>query len=123
MCSRIMTWTCDSLGQAWWQDNLPLASVGGFPRGQMSMPRTHAQLRDSARVAEEWVRARAEQGDDIEDLSRIAAAVARLADADQDVVDAVREARRRGRGWTGIARALGTSKQAAIQRYGDLTRS
>jgi len=37
------------------------------------------------------------------------------------LIDAVTEARRRGDSWTAIAVALGTTRQAAQQRFGKLT--
>ncbi|OHV05115.1 hypothetical protein [Mycobacterium talmoniae] len=52
---------------------------------------------------------------------RIVAAVDAVRDADAELVEAVKEARERGDSWTAIAVALGTTRQAAQQRFAKLT--
>lgn len=53
----------------------------------------------------------------IDDLRAIAAALSALATADRELIRAVQNARAHGQSWSRIARALGTSKQSAIERY------
>ncbi|HEU0191069.1 MAG TPA: hypothetical protein VFR17_07350 [Mycobacterium sp.] len=52
---------------------------------------------------------------------RIVAAVTGVHDAESELIEAVRAARRSGDSWTAIAVALGTTRQAAQQRFGKLT--
>ncbi|KAA8954327.1 hypothetical protein [Mycobacterium sp.] len=52
---------------------------------------------------------------------RIVAATEAVHNAETELIDAVTEARRRGDSWTAIAVALGTTRQAAQQRFGKLT--
>lgn len=52
---------------------------------------------------------------------RIVAAVEAVRHADVELTAAVREARKCGDSWTAIAVALGTTRQAAQQRFGKLT--
>lgn len=54
---------------------------------------------------------------------RIVAAVDAVQDADTELIEAVRAARRVGDSWTVIAVALGTTRQAAQQRFARLTDS
>lgn len=49
---------------------------------------------------------------------RILAARQQIADAEQELRDAVRAAREAGDSWTVIAAALDTTRQAAQQRFG-----
>jgi hypothetical protein len=49
---------------------------------------------------------------------RIIAARAQIADAEQELRDAVKCAREAGDSWTLIGAALDTSRQAAFQRFG-----
>ena len=49
---------------------------------------------------------------------RIIAARQALADADRELHDAVQAAREAGDSWTIIGAALGTTRQAAFQRFG-----
>lgn len=49
---------------------------------------------------------------------RILAARKAMADAEQELRDAVDEARRAGDSWTVIGAALDTTRQAAYQRFG-----
>ncbi|MGQ0631616.1 MAG: sigma-70 family RNA polymerase sigma factor [Sporichthyaceae bacterium] len=58
--------------------------------------------------------------DDTEDLAAVAAAADRMAQADTDLIEAVKRARAQGRSWNRIAVALGVSRQAARQRFGRL---
>lgn len=58
---------------------------------------------------------------DAKAFRRIVAAVESVRDADAELIAAVREARKLGDSWTSIAVALGTSRQAAQQRFGKLT--
>lgn len=111
-----MTTRCDSL-----------ADVGPELFGRVTcqtreradgMPRTHRELERSAEVGALAVRALAEGGDsDLDDLYEIVAAVGALAAADRSLIRAVQVARDHGQSWPRIARALGTSKQSAIERY------
>lgn len=52
---------------------------------------------------------------------RIVAAVEAVQEADAELVEAVRAARQVGDSWTAIAVALGTTRQAAQQRFAKLT--
>ncbi|MCV7386150.1 hypothetical protein H7K14_20265 [Mycolicibacter longobardus] len=52
---------------------------------------------------------------------RIVAAVDAVREADSELVEAVRAARQVGDSWTAIAVALGTTRQAAQQRFAKLT--
>ncbi|SIJ34300.1 hypothetical protein [Mycobacteroides abscessus] len=51
---------------------------------------------------------------------RIVAAVEAVQEADSELVEAVRSARQVGDSWTAIAVALGTTRQAAQQRFSKL---
>jgi hypothetical protein len=61
-----------------------------------------------------------EPGDikDARPLRDIAAAFARLASSERDLADAVSVARAEGHSWASIGAMLGTSGEAARQRYG-----
>jgi hypothetical protein len=52
---------------------------------------------------------------------RVVAATEAVHNAETELIAAVTEARRRGDSWTVIAVALGTTRQAAQQRFGKLT--
>ncbi|NNM45234.1 hypothetical protein [Knoellia koreensis] len=56
---------------------------------------------------------------DAASFRRIVAAKGQLADAEQDLRDAVRAARAAGDSWTVIGAALDISRQAAQQRFGE----
>jgi hypothetical protein len=56
--------------------------------------------------------------DEVEDLAAVAAAADRVAQAEAELIEAVKEARAKGRSWNRIATALGVSRQAARQRFG-----
>jgi len=58
---------------------------------------------------------------DAKAFRRIVAAVESVRNADAELIAAVAEARKRGDSWTSIAVALGTTRQAAQQRFGKLT--
>ena len=51
---------------------------------------------------------------------RIGDAVRAVASSQVELADAVAAARRHGHTWTQIAATLGTSRQAAQERYGEL---
>ena len=53
-------------------------------------------------------------------LRRIGAAVRAVAEGQMELADSVAAARQYGHSWTQIAAMLGTSRQAAQQRYGEL---
>lgn len=88
------------------------------------MPRTREQLEQAAADAERWL-------DDLDpddpntdvsdpaDLRAIGQALSRVATAENELADAVHTARAQGRGWGLIGMALGISRQAARQRYGE----
>ena len=54
---------------------------------------------------------------DAADLRRIGAALSDVDVAENELADAVRAARERGRSWATIGMVLGVSKQAAQQRF------
>jgi hypothetical protein len=58
-------------------------------------------------------------GRDASALRDIAAAFARVADGERDLASAVSVARAEGHSWAAIGAMLGTSGEAARQRYGD----
>jgi hypothetical protein len=51
-------------------------------------------------------------------LRLVGGAVARHAEAERDLIDSVRRAREAGQSWAAIGAVLGTSGEAARQRYG-----
>ena len=83
---------------------------------------TIAELQQAVRDARDL--ARFEAGDDFADstdageLQALRDAAAARAQAEQDVADAVGDARARGLPWSVIGAAIGTTGQAANQRYG-----
>jgi len=88
------------------------------------MPRTKEQLEQAAADAERWLDdmdpAELDKPEtDATDLRRIGLALATLASAGTELDHAVRAARAGGRSWSDIATVLGTSRQAARQRYGE----
>ena len=86
------------------------------------MPRTRQELEQAAAETEAWLDAvdpAALVAEDTTDLRAIATALTTVADAERQLEEAVREARSRGRSWARIGMALGVSKQAATQRFGD----
>lgn len=86
------------------------------------MPRTQQELEQAAADAEAWLDSLDPATADVEDpadLRAIAWAVGETAAAEARVREAVAAARANGRSWARIAMALGVSRQAARQRYGD----
>lgn len=89
------------------------------------MPRTREQLQQAADAAERWLdsldpAAIASPDADASRLRRIGQAVRSVASSQVELADAVAEARLHGHTWTQIAVMLGTSRQAAQERYGEL---
>ncbi len=90
----------------------------------MPTPRTHEELQRAAAEAEAWLDGldpSAVEVDDTRDLRAISAAVIQVADRERALRDAVAKARAHGRSWGRIGMALGVSKQAALQRFGNST--
>lgn len=88
------------------------------------MPRTREQLQQAADDAERWLdfldpTAIASPDADASRLRRIGDAVRAVADSQVELADAVADARERGHTWAQIATMLGTSRQAAQERYGE----
>jgi len=88
------------------------------------MPRTREQLQQAAEAAERWLdsldpSAMASPDADASRLRRIGAAVRAAANSQVELADAVADAREHGHTWTQIAAMLGTSRQAAQERYGE----
>lgn len=89
------------------------------------MPRTRAQLQQAADDAEQWLDAlgpaaiRAADAD-ASALRRIGAALSQVAASQAELENAVAAARNHGHTWTQIATMLGTSRQAAQERYGQV---
>lgn len=91
------------------------------------MPRTREQLQQSADEAERWLdsldpSAIASPDADASRLGRIGDAVRAVARSQAELADAVVEARAHGHAWTQVAAVLGTSRQAAQERYGELAK-
>lgn len=89
----------------------------------MTMPRTREQLQQAADDAERWLdsldpAAIASPDADATHLRRVGAAVSRAAASQAELADSVAAARDHGHTWTQIATMLGTSRQAAQERYG-----
>lgn len=88
----------------------------------MTMPRTREQLEQAAAEAAAWLDQldpETTPAEDITDLRAVAEAVVNVAAAQAHLEETVRAARQRGRSWGRIAMALGTSRQAARERYED----
>jgi hypothetical protein len=90
----------------------------------MTMPRTREQLQRAADEAERWLdsldpAAIASPDADASHLRRLGAAVRAAATSQAELADAVAAAREHGHTWTQIATMLGTSRQAAQERYGE----
>lgn len=88
------------------------------------MPRTREQLQQAAEDAERWLdsldpEAIASPDTDASHLRRIVAAVRANASGQVELAAAVAAAREHGHTWTQIATMLGTSRQAAQERYGE----
>jgi len=87
----------------------------------MQMPRTREELEQAATDAETWLNSldpAATPAEDPTDLRRIGLALRDLADDQREVDEAVAAARGNGRSWGEIGLVLGTSRQAARERYG-----
>lgn len=87
------------------------------------MPRTKEQLQQAADDAERWLdsldpAAIASPEADASWLRRIGVAVRAAATSQAELAEAVIAAREHGHTWTQIATMLGTSRQAAQERYG-----
>jgi hypothetical protein len=86
------------------------------------MSRTRDELDRAAADAEAWLDS-LDPGttpfEDASDLRRVGEAARSLAESAGEVEAAVVAARRNGRSWGLIALALGISRQAARQRYGE----
>jgi len=94
------------------------------PPEVMTMPRTREQLQQAADDAERWLdsldpTAAASPDADASHLRRISAAVRSAATSQVELAKAVAAAREHGHSWTQIATMLGTSRQAAQERYGE----
>lgn len=88
----------------------------------MIMPRTREQLQQAADDAERWLdsldpAAVTSPDADACRLRRIANAVRGAATSQAELADAVVDARDHGHTWSQIATMLGTTRQAAQQRY------
>ncbi len=86
---------------------------------------TREQLQQAADAAERWLdsldpAAIASPDTDASRLRRIGDAVRAVANSQVELADAVAEARAHGHTWNQIAAMLGTSRQAAQERYGEL---
>jgi hypothetical protein len=93
----------------------------------MTMPRTQQQLQQAADDAERWLdsldpAAIASPEAHARWLRRIGEAIRAAAASQAQLVDAVTAAREHGHTWTQIATMLGTSRQAAQERYGQPAR-
>ena len=89
------------------------------------MPRTREQLQEAADAAERWLDSLdpatiASPDTDASRLRRVGDAVRDVASGQVELADAVAGAREHGHTWTQIAAMLGTSRQAAQERYGKL---
>ena len=90
----------------------------------MTVPRTREQLQQAAEDAERWLdsldpAALASPQADASRLRRIGAAVSAVAADQAELAASVAAAREHGHTWTQIATMLGTSRQAAQERYGE----
>jgi DNA-directed RNA polymerase specialized sigma24 family protein len=86
----------------------------------MTMPRTREELEMAAAEANAWLDSldpATTPAEDTADLRRIGQALRNVAGAESELADAVAAARLHGRSWGDIALVLGTSRQAARQRF------
>lgn len=88
----------------------------------MIMPRTRQQLQQAADDAERWLDSLepasvTSPNADASRLRRIAVAVRDAATSQAELADAVAGAREHGHTWSQIATMLGTTRQAAQERY------
>lgn len=89
------------------------------------MPRTREQLEQAAAEAEAWLDnldPESTAAEDVSDLRSVAEVVSRVAATQVELEEAVRAARAQGRSWGRIALALGTSRQAARERFDEPSR-
>lgn len=87
----------------------------------MQMPRTREELERAAADAEAWLSSLdpdTSPAEDPVDLRRLGLALRALADQQREVDEAVAAARAHGRSWAEIGLVLGTTRQAARERYG-----
>ena len=86
------------------------------------MKHTDAEIDDAARKFGQWADSLDPATTEAEDISDLAA-IAEAADAARRdealIIQRVAEARAHGRSWNRIAIALGVTRQAARQRFGD----
>ncbi len=88
------------------------------------MPRTPEQLERAAAEVEAWLETLNpvdHPAEDTTDLRAIAVAVGDIAEGERRLREAVAEARSNGRSWGRISMALGVTKQAARERFGERT--
>lgn len=89
------------------------------------MPRTAKELALAAAITEEildTIDADQLHAEDISDLRAIAQALQAVASGEAQLAQAVAAARANGRSWARIALILGTSRQAAAERFGSTAR-
>ena len=128
-CSASRSW--DS-SRAVGRSTLGLRRMGS-PQGNLlfrnevaTIPRSREQLQQGAADAERWLdsldpAAIASPDADAGRLRRVANAVRSVANDHVELAEAVTEARKYGHTWTQVAAMLGTSRQAAQERFGDPT--
>lgn len=89
------------------------------------MPRTAEELALAAASTDELldtIDAEQLHAEDIDDLRDIAQALHSVANGEAQLARAVAAARANGRSWARIALMLGTSRQAAAERFGTVSR-
>jgi hypothetical protein len=82
-----------------------------------------AQAEEFAKRFEDYEPTTGDDGLDARSLRDIRHAFVRRAEADREISDAVAVARAEGHSWATIGAMLGTSGEAARQRYGHLARA
>lgn len=88
------------------------------------MPRTREQMHRAEAAAEAWLDSldpSEHPAEDTTDLRAIAAAVGEIAAGERRLRAAVAHARANGRSWGRIGMALGVTRQAARERFGERT--
>jgi hypothetical protein len=89
------------------------------------VPRTAEELAIAAASTQELlesISADELHPEDIGDLRAIARALQMVADGEVQLARAVADARANGRSWARIALMLGTSRQAAAERFGSVSK-